>query len=113
MSKLGGDNGDLGSRPRAPPILDVLGFFRLLFREGTELLETEDSLRSVVSPPGVKLADSGLVGFDLPMCLGGWGNAPILTVFRSDFPAGSGPAGPSSDGSAGTEGEFECLGPGR
>lgn len=94
-------------------MLDVLGFFRLLFREGTEVLDTDDSLRSVVSPPGVKLADSGLVGFDLPVCLGGCGNAPILTVFRRDLPAGSAPAGPSSDGSAGTEGESACLGPGR
>jgi hypothetical protein len=27
--------------------------------------------------------------------LGGWGNAPMLTVLRSDFPGGSGPAGES------------------
>lgn len=71
FSKLGGDNGDLGSRPRPPPILEVRGFFRLLFREGTELFEMEDSRRSVDSPLGVRLADSGLEGFDRPMCFGG------------------------------------------
>jgi NADH:ubiquinone oxidoreductase subunit E len=67
-------------------MLEVLGFFKLLFLDGTEALDTEDSLRSTMSPPGVELADSGLLGFDLPVCLGGCGNAPMLTVFRSVFP---------------------------
>jgi hypothetical protein len=67
-------------------MLEVLGFFRLLFLDGTEALETDDSLRSTNSPPGVELVASGLFGADLPMCLGGCGNAPMLTVFRSVFP---------------------------
>lgn len=86
LRRLGGDKGDRGRRPRAPPMLEVLGFFRLLFREGTEALETDDSRRSIMSPPGMELADSGLLGFDLPMCLGGCGNAPMLTVLRNVFP---------------------------
>jgi hypothetical protein len=92
-------------------MFEVLGFCRLLFREGTEPLETDDSLRSIMSVPGVELADSGLPGFDLPMCLGGCGNAPMLTVFRSVFPGGSKPAGGPSAGSMGTEGELPCRGP--
>jgi hypothetical protein len=67
-------------------MLEFLGFFRLLFLEGTEALETLDSLRSTNSPPGMELVDKGLFGADLPVCLGGWGNAPMLTVFRSVFP---------------------------
>lgn len=71
FKKLGGDNGDLGRRPRAPPMFDVLGFFKLLFLDGTEAFETEDNLRSTTSPPGIELVESGLFGADLPMCLGG------------------------------------------
>jgi hypothetical protein len=111
--KLGGDNGDRGRRPRAPPILDVLGFFRLLFLDGTEALETTESLRSTNSPPGTELVESGLLGADLPVCLGGCGKAPMLTVFRSDFPWGSAPTGVPSAVSVGTEGELPCLAPGR
>lgn len=110
LSRLGGDRGDRGSKPRAPPIFDVLGFFRLLFRVGGVLLDMEDTRRSIMSPPGVELVDSGLVGFDRPICFGGWGNAPMLTVLRRDRPAGSGPARPLSAGSSGTEGEVVCFG---
>jgi hypothetical protein len=113
LRKLGGDKGDLGRRPRAPPILEVLGFFRLLFRDGTEALETDDSLRSTSSPPGVELAESGLLGADLPVCLGGCGNAPMLTVFRSDFPGGNAPTGVPSAVNVGTDGELPCFAPGR
>lgn len=110
LRRLGGDSGDRGSRPRAPPMLEVLGFFRLLFLEGTEALETEDNRRSTISAPGIELVESGLLGFDLPMCLGGCGNAPMLTVFRSDFPCGKAPTGTPSAVSVGTEGELLCLG---
>jgi hypothetical protein len=34
LSRLGGDRGDFGSKPRAPPMLELRGFLRLLFREG-------------------------------------------------------------------------------
>jgi hypothetical protein len=94
-------------------MLEVLGFFRLLFLEGTAALETDDSLRSTMSPPGVELVESGLLGLDLPVCLGGCGNAPMLTVLRSVFPWGIAPTGVPSAVSVGTEGEFPCLGPGR
>lgn len=113
LSKLGGDNGDRGKRPRAPPVFDVLGFFRLLVREGIDAFETDDSLRSVISPLGVELADSGLLGFDLPMCLGGCGNEPILTVFRSVLPPDNAPAELSVAGKEGTEGEVMCFAPAR
>lgn len=113
LSRLGGDSGDRGSRPRAPPIFEVRGFFRLLFREGAGLFDMEEILRSVMSPPGVELVDKGLAGFDRPMCFGGCGKAPMLTVFLSDFPAGKGPAGPPSAERTGTEGEVVCRGPGR
>jgi hypothetical protein len=98
FSKLGGpgDRGDRGRRPRPPPIFEVRGFLRLLVREGTEPLETDETLRSIMSPPGVTLADSGLVGFDRPTCLGGCGKEPMLTVFRSDLPTGMPPAEASS-----------------
>jgi hypothetical protein len=52
-------------------MLEVLGFFKLLFLDGTEALETEDNLLSTTSPPGMELVESGLFGADLPMCLGG------------------------------------------
>lgn len=116
FKRLGGDRGDFGSRPRAPPMFDVLGFFKLLFLDGTEALETDDSRRSTDSPPRVVLADNGLPGAEdlpLPLCLGGWGNAPMLTVFRRDFPGGSEPTGPPSALSVGTDGEFPCFEPGR
>ncbi len=89
-------------------MFDVLGFFKLLVREGTDAFETDDSLRSVISPLGVELADSGLLGFDLPMCLGGCGNEPMLTVFRSVLPAEL-----SVAGKEGTEGEVMCFAPAR
>jgi hypothetical protein len=107
--RLGGESGDLGSKPRAPPMLDILGFFKLLLREGAEPLETEETLRSTTSPPGVELVDSGLVGTDRPTCRGGCGNEPMLTVLRSDLPTGRRPGGPSSPGNEGTEGEVMCL----
>jgi hypothetical protein len=110
FSRLGGDKGDRGSSPRAPPMLDVLGFLRLLFLEGTEVLETDDSLRSTMSAPGVEHAESGLLGFDLPMCLGGCGKAPMLTVLRRLLPCGNEPTGAPSAVSVGTEGELACLG---
>lgn len=110
LSKLGGDSGDRGSRPRAPPMLDVLGFLRLLFRDGTEALETDDSLRSTTSPPGTELADSGLLGFDRMVCRGGCGKAPMLTVFRSVFPCGTLPTGTPSAVTVGIDGEVRCLG---
>jgi hypothetical protein len=94
-------------------MFEVLGFFRLLFLDGTEPLEMDDTLRFTRSPSGVELVESGLVGFDLPMCLGGCGNAPMLTVFRSVFPGGSGPAGPLLAGRVGTEGDVVCFEPGR
>jgi hypothetical protein len=65
------------------------------------------------SPPGVELAERGLFGADLPMCLGGCGKAPMLTVFRSDFPGGSDPTGAPSAVSVGTEGELPCFEPSR
>lgn len=67
------------------------------------------NLESTVSPLGVELADSGLGGWlpSLLACFGGCGNAPILTVFRSDFPGGSEPAGVSVAVKVGTlEAEF-------
>ena len=71
LSRLGGDRGDRGRSPRAPPMLEVLGFFKLLFLEGTEAFETDDSLRSTNSPPGIELEERGLFGADFPICLGG------------------------------------------
>jgi len=62
-----------------------------------------------MSPPGVELVDSGLVGFDRPPCLGGCGKEPMLTVLRSDFPTGSDPAAPASGGNDGTDGDVRCL----
>ncbi len=94
-------------------MFDVLGFFKLLVREGTDAFETDDSLRSVISPLGVELADSGLLGFDLPMCLGGCGNEPMLTVFRSVLPPDNAPAELSVAGKEGTEGEVMCFAPAR
>jgi hypothetical protein len=94
-------------------MLEFLGFFRLLFLEGTEALETVDSLRSTNSPPGMELVDKGLFGADLPICLGGWGNAPMLTVFRSVFPRGIEPTDVPSVVIEGTEGELPCLVGGR
>jgi hypothetical protein len=113
FKKLGGDKGDRGRRPRPPPMFEVLGFFRLLFLDGTEALETDDSLRSINSPPGIELVESGLCGADLPICLGGWGKAPMLTVFRSVLPGGNGPAGALSVVNVGTGGELACLELGR
>jgi hypothetical protein len=110
FSRLGGERGDLGKRPRAPPMFDVLGFCRLLLRGVPEPFETEETLRSTTtSPPGVELVDSGLVGTDLPTCRGGCGNAPMLTVLRSDLPTGRAPGRPSSPGNEGTEGERALL----
>jgi hypothetical protein len=113
--KLGGDRGERGRSPRPPPIpmLELRGFFRLLFLEGTEALETMDSRRSTKSPPGMELVDKGLFGADFPVCLGGWGNAPMLTVLRSVFPWGMEPTGVPSAVRVGTEGELPCLVPGR
>jgi hypothetical protein len=44
FSRLGGERGDLGKRPRAPPMFDVLGFCRLLLRGVPEPFETEETL---------------------------------------------------------------------
>lgn len=77
------------------------------------LLGVDERRRSIVSPSGVRLAESGLEGLEIPICLGGCGNAPMLTVFRSVLPAGSGPAGPSSACKVGTDGEFVCFAPAR
>lgn len=116
LSKLGGDRGERGRSPRPPPMLDVRGFLRLLFREGTVPLEMEETRLFMGSPSTgvelVELADSGLVGLERPICLGGWGKEPILTVFRSDFPGGSEPAALTSAEKVGTEGEVTCFGPG-
>lgn len=109
LSRLGGDRGDRGSRPRAPPTLDVRGLFRLLLREGTEPFETDETRRSTISPPGVELVERGLVGFALPPCLGGCGNEPMLTVLRRDLPAGRLLPCKSSAGSEATEDEVRCL----
>jgi hypothetical protein len=67
----------------------------LLDRAGVANLDPDAILESKVSPNGVELADNGLGGWlpDLVACLGGCGKAPMLTVLRSDFPGGSGPAG--------------------
>jgi hypothetical protein len=115
FSRLGGESGDLGSSPRAPPMFDVLGFFRLrlLLREGTPPLETEETLRSTTSPPGVELVDSGLVGTDRPTWRGGCGNEPMLTVLRSDLPTARPPGGTLSPGNEGTEGDVMCFAFGR
>jgi hypothetical protein len=94
-------------------MLEFLGFFRLLFREGTEALETIESRRSTISPPGMELVDRGLFGADFPVWLGGRGNAPMLTVLRSVFPWGIEPTGVPSAVRVGTEGELPCLEPGR
>jgi hypothetical protein len=90
-------------------MLELRGFFRLLFREGAGPLDTEETLRSIMSPPGVELVESGLVGLDLPPCRGGCGKEPMLTVLRSDLPTGSDPAEAASGGNEGTEGDVRCL----
>lgn len=105
--KLGGDKGDFGSRPLPPPILDALGFFRLLLREGIEALEPEDIRWSTESPLTEALEASGLLGV-LPTCLGGCGNAPMLTTLRRDFPGG-GPPDAWSAVIVGTEGDVMCF----
>lgn len=88
----------------------------LLDRFGVASLGPDAILESTVSPNGVELADSGLGGW-LPVlaaCLGGCGKAPMLTVFRSDFPGGSGPAGELSEVRVGTlEVELVCPRAGR
>jgi hypothetical protein len=92
--------------------LDALGFFRLLFLEGIEALEAVDRRWSTESPLIEELVDKGLLGLR-PMCFGGCGNAPMLTVLRSDFPGGSGPGAACSAAIVGTEGESACFAPGR
>jgi hypothetical protein len=112
--KLGGDSGDFGSKPLPPPIFDALGgFFRLLLLEGIEALEPADSRWSTESPlRETALEASGLLGV-LETCLGGCGNAPMLTTLRSDFPCG-GPAAACSAVVVATEGEVHCfVAPGR
>lgn len=96
LSRLGGESGDLASRAR-PPTLETRGvvFLRLVLLAGViGGLKAGAILESTESPFGVELADSGLGGWlpTLFACLGGWGKAPMLTVLRSDFPGGSGPA---------------------
>lgn len=112
--KLGGDNGDFGNRPLPPPIFDArAGFLRLLLLDGIEALEPVDSRWSTESPlRETALEASGLLGVRVP-CLGGCGNAPILTTLRSDFPCGWLPvAFPAVI--VGTEGEVMCFAaPGR
>jgi hypothetical protein len=98
LSRLGGDSGERGSSPRAPPTFETLDFGILLLRAGTTPLATVTSRGSVMSPPGVELVESGLLGFERPMCRGGCGNAPMLTVLRSPFPGGSAPVGPPPGG---------------
>jgi hypothetical protein len=119
LRKLGGDKGDLGSRPRAPPMLEALGFWRLLFLAGgadfvdfVEVMEEEERRWSTESPTTDELVDSGLLGFR-EACLGGCGKAPMLTALRSDLPPDSGLGGGCSVG--GDEGvdETAYLGPGR
>jgi hypothetical protein len=122
LRKLGGDKGDLGSRPRAPPMLETLGFWRLLFlvdgadfvdlADLTEVMDDEERRWSTESPTTDEAVDSGLLGF-LEACLGGCGKAPMLTALRSDLPADSGLGGGCSVG--GDEGVDEAayLGPGR
>lgn len=61
----------------------------------------------------MELVESGLPGFDLPVCFGGWGKAPMLTVLRSVFPGIVVPTGVPSAVKVGTEGELPCRGPGR
>lgn len=111
LRKLGGDSGDFGSRPLPPPIFDALGFFRLLFLDGIEALEPDDDRWSTESPLIEALEASGLLGV-LPMCLGGCGNAPILTTLRKDFPGNGGPPDACSAAIVGTEGDVTCLVPG-
>lgn len=70
-------------------------FLKLVLLAGvTGDLKPGAILDSTDSPFGVELADSGLGGWlpSLLACFGGWGKAPMLTVFRSDLPGGSGPA---------------------
>lgn len=105
--KLGGDSGDFGSSPLAPPIVEALGgFLRLLLRDGIEALEPVDRRWSSESPLMEALEASGLLGVLVP-CLGGCGNAPMLTTFRSDF-AGAGPSACCA-AMVGTEGEVMCF----
>jgi hypothetical protein len=95
-----------------PPTFETRGavFLRLFLLAGViGGLRPGAVLESTVSPLGVELADRGLGGWlpSLLACLGGWGNAPMLTVLRSDFPGGSGPAGDSVAVSVGTVGTLE------
>lgn len=96
LSRLGGERGDFGSKPRPPPIFEARGFLRLLSRGGSEPFDTV--LGPATSPPGVELVERGLEGFDLAVCLGGCGKAPMLTVLRNDFPAGKVAGGAVSSG---------------
>lgn len=112
LSRLGGERGDFGSKPRPPPTFEARGFLRLLSRGGSELFGR--LLGPAISPPGVELVESGLEGLDLVMCLGGCGKEPMLTVLRKDFPAGNVTAGllSSGDNAVGTGdgGSFEADG---
>ena len=108
--KLGGnsgDSGDFGSKPLPPPLFNALGFLRLLFLDSTEALELVDNRRSTESPLMGVLEASGLLGFLRP-CLGGCGNAPMLTTLRNAFAGAEAPAACSA-ASVGTEGEVMCF----
>jgi hypothetical protein len=109
FKKLGGDSGDLGSRPLPPPIFDARGaFLRLLLLDGIEALDPVDSRWSTESPLSeTALEARGLLGVREP-CFGGCGNAPILTTFRSDFPCGWLVVACSA-ARVGTEGEVMCF----
>lgn len=95
-----------------PPTLEIRGavFLRLVLLAGVSGgLKPGAILESTVSPLGVELADRGLGGW-LPSrlaCFGGWGKAPMLTVLRSTFPGGRGPAGDSVGVSVGMVGTLE------
>lgn len=99
LSRLGGERGDLGSRPRAPPIFEVRGILRLLSREGTDLFDPDEILEPGASAAGVELVASGLPGVERPPCLGGCGKEPMLTVLRRALPDAV-PEPPSSEGKA-------------
>lgn len=107
FKKLGGDKGDFGSRPLPPPTTEALGFFRLLLLDGIEALEPVDRRWSSESPLKEVLEASGLLGV-LARCLGGCGNAPMLTTLRRDFPRGGLPEACSA-AIVGTEGEVMCF----
>src|SRR5690242_13089531 len=102
LRKLGGNMGDFGRSPLAPPMLDVLGFLRLLFLDGTEVREHADNRWSTESPLTEALEASGELGVRTT-CLGGCGKAPMLTTLRSDLPGAGPPAACSAD-IVGTEG---------